>query len=79
MSESEAEARSDGAPQAPVLRIVGSNPSPEDIAALTVVFASMGSTEQPEPKGSNWVALARRGRYAPRPGPSAWRLSARGR
>lgn len=79
MTKSATDAEADGTSPAPILRIANSSASPEDIAALTVVFTSIGGPEQPEPKTSNWAALARKGRYAPRPGPAAWRLSARGR
>lgn len=62
----------------PVLRIVSGDPSPEQIAALVGVFAAMsGGEPEPEPVCSPWAASARNGRYAPRPGPLAWRLSLR--
>jgi hypothetical protein len=79
MSEPETDAGAESDASTPVLRIDSTTASPEDVAALTAVFASIGSEEQHETQVSGWVALARKGRYAPRPGPSAWRLSARGR
>lgn len=63
----------------PVLRIVSENASPEDVATLTVLFAAMSGDEEPSERESAWKLLARKGRYAPRPGPGAWRLAARGR
>ena len=65
-------------PDTPMLRVVTGNPTPEEIAALLGVMASMGSPEvEPAPQTSAWSASARKGRYLPRPSPAAWRLSLR--
>jgi hypothetical protein len=64
----------------PALRIVRGNPRPEEIAALLGVVMSLGGgAPEREPAASPWAAGARRGRYAPRPSGSAWRLSLRAR
>ncbi len=65
-------------PRQPVLRIVRGNPTPEDVAALLGVVASLGAGPPAAPEQTSaWVTTARKGRYLPRPGASAWRLSVR--
>jgi hypothetical protein len=62
--------------EAPRLTIVNPDATPEEIAALTAVFAALGSaTQPPEPPRSTWAARQRRTRPALRPGPGAWRAS----
>jgi len=66
-------------PQPPVLRVISSNATAEEVAALITVFATMSQGEPAEkPRTSAWVQTARTGRHAPRPAPMAWRLSTRG-
>jgi acyl-CoA carboxylase epsilon subunit len=55
-------------------RIVRGNPTPEEIAAVTVVLAAVaaGSVEEPPRKRSRWADPAHRLRAPLRPGPDAW-------
>ena len=65
-------------PDQPVLRIVRGEPSPDELAAVTVLLMALarsGSAGQPEPP-SGWSDLSLRLRRAPLPGPGAWRNSA---
>ena len=60
----------------PVLRIVKGDATPEEVAALVAVIASMSGAEAPEPKPrSSWADPARRMRTALPHGPGAWRSS----
>jgi hypothetical protein len=64
----------------PVLRVVRGNPSPEEVAALvTVVTARRAATSSAGrgSLGSAWTDRSRLLRSCPRPGPGAWRTSAR--
>ena len=61
----------------PVLRIVRGDATPEEVAALVTVIASMsGGTEpaRPEPR-STWAHAARGLRTVHRHGEGAWRAS----
>jgi hypothetical protein len=60
----------------PVLRIVKGDATPEEVAALVAVIASMSGSEPagPEPR-STWAHPARGLRPVHRPGPGAWRAS----
>ena len=63
----------------PVLRIVRGDPSPEELAALTVVLAAAsGGGEEPErgPR-SFWADRASLVRRPLQPGPGAWVASGR--
>ena len=63
----------------PLLRVVKGNPSPEEIAALTVVVATLSqrrSRRRPTPVGT-WASFADGHRAAVRPGPGGWRASGR--
>ncbi len=63
--------------QQPLLRVITPDATPEQIAALVAVFASLGGGEEaPEPPRSQWSAPARRMRQPLRPGPGGWRASA---
>ena len=71
---------SGGGSDAPVLRVVSPDATPEEIAALVAVLSSLGGDEQPpEPAPSVWAAPARAARKvpgAPVPtGRGAWRAS----
>ena len=62
----------------PVLRIIAGNPSPAEIAAVTVVLTVLsGGTPEaaPAPTGG-WSDLSLRLRRPLPPGPGAWRNSA---
>jgi hypothetical protein len=60
----------------PLLRIVKGDPTPEEVAALVAVVASMSSPEAPATRQVSAWADPRRGvRTAHRHGPGAWRAS----
>jgi hypothetical protein len=63
--------------QAPVLRIVNADATPEEVAALVAVFSALGSgsDEAPERPRSSWSNPARGVRRTHRQGPGAWRAS----
>lgn len=66
-------------PQRPVLRVVRGDPSPEELAALTVVLAA-GSRGEPEPERgpqSSWTDRTSLVRRPVHPGPGAWVASGR--
>jgi len=74
----------DGPPASgPVLEVVAGDPSAEELAALTVALSAVLATRD-GPAGRPWAASgwADRSRMMgapPRPGPDAWRRSARPR
>jgi hypothetical protein len=62
--------------QAPVLRIVNADATPEEVAALVAVFSALGSGgEAPKRPRSSWSSPARGVRRTHRQGPGAWRAS----
>lgn len=64
--------------QRPLLRVVNPDATPEEIAALVAVFASIGagSGGAPAPRRTpEWSAHHRRVRPAHAAGPGAWRSS----
>lgn len=63
----------------PLLRVVRGEPSEEEIGALTAVVAGLAdaATAEPPPQRSAWADPAFRLRVPLRPGPTAWRNSAR--
>jgi hypothetical protein len=65
-------------PAAPLLRVVNSDATPEEIAALVAVFSALGSGEAaPVPRRTpEWQALHRRVRVTYPHGPGGWRASA---
>jgi hypothetical protein len=64
-------------PQAPVLRIVRGEASPEEIAALVAVVGSLGggSAEPPRRRTPQWAAHHRAMRRSLAHGPGGWRSS----
>jgi hypothetical protein len=68
-------------PDEPLLRIVSGNPTPDELAAVTVLLTALRRTaaepEQPAPAGG-WSDLSLRIRRVPAPGPGAWRSAAWG-
>lgn len=61
----------------PVIRVVRGNPSPAQLAALTVVLSAAGGSPEPEPpRRSLWTNRARYARPRPAVGPGGWRASA---
>ncbi|HEX2418329.1 MAG TPA: acyl-CoA carboxylase subunit epsilon [Micromonosporaceae bacterium] len=65
----------------PRLRVVRGDPTPEELAALTVVLAvTMSQPADPvPPPRSLWRDRGRLMRQPTHPGPGAWRASARPR
>jgi hypothetical protein len=68
----------------PVLEVVRGQPSAEELAALTVVLAAALARQErsdgpgrPGRAASGWASRARGLRAPLRPGPDAWRRSAR--
>ena len=60
----------------PLLRVVEGDATPEEIAALVAVFASLGGPETPAPRRTpEWQAHHRKVRATHRPGPGGWRSS----
>ena len=66
------------AQQPPVIRVERGNPTPEQLAALTVVLtAASGGSEVPAPpRRTLWTARSRYARPRPAVGPGGWRASA---
>ena len=63
--------------QRPMLRVVNSDATPEEVAALVAVFASLGSDEPaPKRRTPEWSAPHRRVRANLPHGPGGWRSSA---
>jgi hypothetical protein len=63
----------------PLLRVVTGDPSAEELAALTVVVASLSqrrSRRRPTPVGT-WASFADGQRRPLHPGPGGWRASGR--
>jgi len=63
--------------QAPLLRVVNADATPEEIAALVAVFSALGSAggEPPGRPRPVWNHPARTVRQTHRHGPGAWRAS----
>ena len=60
----------------PFLRVVRGDATPEEVAALVAVVASMGGAEPAKPRiPSSWAHPARAMRPVHRHGPGAWRAS----
>jgi hypothetical protein len=70
-------ADNDSAGQAPLLRVVNADATPEEIAALVAVFSALGSASgaTPEKPRRSWNLPARGVRTTHRHGPGAWRAS----
>ena len=65
-----------GAENQPLLKVVNADATPEEIAALVAVFASLGSGEPPAPRRTpSWQANHRKLRATHAPGPGGWRSS----
>jgi hypothetical protein len=62
--------------EAPALRIVTPDTTPEEVAAIVAVLASLGGgTPAPKPRRSEWANPARALRRPLPHGPGAWRAS----
>jgi hypothetical protein len=70
----------DAADRRPVLRIVKGEPTPEELAALTVLLAAASAAQaeddQPERRGG-WADPAHRLRQPLFPAPGAWQAAVR--
>ncbi len=65
------------APEMPLLSVLKGDPTPEELAALAAVVASLSAPAAPEPAKPtvrHWVRRQRL-RLDPTPGPGAWRRS----
>ena len=67
-------------PQAPALRIITPDTTPEEVAAIVAVFSALGGGEAaPEPARSLWASADRNMRIVPgrslAAGRGAWRAS----
>ncbi|MGY1621893.1 acyl-CoA carboxylase subunit epsilon [Geodermatophilus sp. SYSU D00965] len=66
-------------PAGPLLRVVKGEPSPEELAALTVAVAALSQRRlrrRPAPVGA-WAAFGDAHRTPLRPGPGGWRAAGR--
>ncbi|MBD3945722.1 acyl-CoA carboxylase subunit epsilon [Nocardioides ganghwensis] len=65
------------AEQAPLLRVINKDATPEEVAALVAVFSALGSGTDDPPKLPRpvWNHPARGVRQTHRSGPGAWRAS----
>ena len=63
--------------QAPLLRVINKDATPEEIAALVAVFSALGSAGEDAPKRPrpSWSNPARSVRQTHRSGVGAWRAS----
>ena len=60
----------------PLLRILSPGTTPEEVAAIVAVLASLGSDDTPAPRRTpEWNRPARLTRTTHRPGVGAWRAS----
>jgi len=65
--------------EAPLLRVITPDATPEEVAAIVAVFAALGGGEAaPEKPRSEWAAPARRMRQPLPHHRGAWQASARG-
>jgi len=62
----------------PFLRIVRGDPTPDELAAITVALSVLTrrDPERASPPAGGWSDLSLRIRRIPAPGPGAWRNSA---
>jgi len=72
----EPEATEQPAPEAPLLRIVTPDTTPEEVAAIVAVFAAMASEEPARPRRrTEWNSPYRQVRPFYSHGPGGWRSS----
>ncbi len=63
-------------PATPLLRVVNPDATPEEVAAIVAVFASLGGERQPPPRRTpEWQANHRKLRLTLPHGPGGWRSS----
>ena len=64
-------------PQAPFLRVVRGDATPEELAAVVAVLASVSGSPEPQRRPAPaWSAHDRKVRVTPPNGPGGWRSSA---
>jgi hypothetical protein len=65
------------AAESPILRVVNADATPEEIAAIVAVFASLGAAPESTSasRRSDWAAPHRMQRATGWAGPGAWRAS----
>ncbi|QBX56285.1 acyl-CoA carboxylase subunit epsilon [Nocardioides seonyuensis] len=63
--------------QAPLLRVVNADATPEEVAAIVAVFSALGSGDggRPARRTPEWSRPARMHRVPHAPGPGGWRSS----
>ncbi|MEJ7833525.1 MAG: acyl-CoA carboxylase subunit epsilon [Nocardioides sp.] len=62
--------------QPPILKIINSDATPEEIAVLVALLTSLGGSEPPAPRRTpEWSAHHRKVRARPPHGPGGWRSS----
>jgi hypothetical protein len=62
--------------EAPALRVITPDATPEEVAALVAVLSALGTpAEEPPPPRSQWASPARRVVRALPHGPGGWRAS----
>jgi len=67
---------SDERPAPPLLRVVNPDATPEEVAAIVAVLASLGNAQQPPPRRApEWQAHHRKLRQTFPHGPGGWRSS----
>lgn len=62
--------------EAPALRVLTPDATPEQVAAVVAVFSAMGGEDEVPAPTSQWASPARRMRRPLHPGPGGWRASA---
>ena len=77
MSEQPPDSTASSGVDRPVLRVINPDATPEEIAALTAVFAALGSSQgKPKPtRRSAWASPHRAVRVRYSSGPGGWRSS----
>ena len=79
MSRRTSRTRTSQARKQPFLQVVSGNPTPAELAAVTVLLTALSRAEtepQPPPAAGGWTDLSLRITRLPAPGPGAWRNSA---
>lgn len=75
--DTDAPAADEVAPETrPLLRVIGSDATPEEVAALVAVFAALGSGDAPPARRTpEWQSPHRKVRRTLPHGPGGWRAS----
>lgn len=76
MSTPTDEPQDESTPKPPLLRVINADATPEEVAALVAVFASLGGEEADPPRRTpEWQAHHRKVRANHPHGPGGWRSS----